>query len=1151
MSLTDKSADKAKILVIGSHSEPSAAADLNQSVGKICLKRVELQPVRSEEASIRPNLHLECHIGLEELGSELNDRSSLTILVEGVLGTGKTTLISPLIDKYCLERYLTILCIHLECKVCERIKTLTDIAEELSLPVLQLKSLLEDGGNDSLIIIDGITELTQRNDWESTVFAKILFGKEFPNAVKLLLTRPSGVVHVLKNVTLHHFFRLEGLLDPNLILLSKPEDDCINRLCQQHPVLLTSCKIPLIAKLLTCEHNRKQCNLTITDICLYAITELIKRRLKQLSYQFDDNLTLFSLPEEIFDDFLKLCKFAFHSLASSHLLISPEQNERFVSGFSLSNSFFLFSNETFGLVEVVYTAGLFLFQFIDPLIHEFLAGYYVQSLPPLDVLDVLNRHASQMLTQSESYWLKFFFGLSWRKSLTFDPIKCMSTTLFEFLIHCTMRSQDNNAIFTLMLCVAETGDDQLWKKFASNLGGSVSLQLTVDDFRKHMWTIANMLSCSEIRDWNMNTSNFNACRELQSFELYSSANLHKAEIHSMGEVISVSPKMNIEAASRRQKEYELFSLSNDKEAAFINHFQCRAIREILQRILKIYTVIKLKGDASNPAYVSFLSCECFKLSLQDNLVFDPYIPYHFLEVTSKKTLKKIEDENRIHMATHGGKAIELVILLKPCIRRVTITIPNTSEEHCIVFTSEELAHTIGEGAISSSISASESTQEMLDIIISETVPDAHSEMVRPALPLPRNLEDNTRSSTVIPLVTTPGVVPQSTIVHGELETRQRQQHPGGGDVGNGSPIFDYPFSSQYNQNLPTASEQPHQTATATAVVSSQQVVHPKSSIKPGAILYTSVPNQFPPDHIHPLPDESHQMRRGGNGQIFSGAIGGMNVVYKKTNYRSKEFAIVTKLKHKNIVQLFAFMYGAENPSHKRRHFCYHIMPHLSGDCARMLTDKKDLTIKELHKKHGDNPRKIGVIRGNLKYLLKEVLQGLRYLHSLRIAHRDIKGSNILLKFHCSCTNPLECGCDTKYQVQICDFDAAVELDESEKIPCISSHSSCMQYTCVPVGTNGFRSPECSMLTVSNSSDAFSPPINTRCDIWSLGILTIRMLIGATGPSTQRDMALLLLYYHQQRYMHEGLHKGGCLVVDRIITDKLLNVSYYSLVVYKP
>jgi hypothetical protein len=1127
------------ILVIGrSNSEP-IATDLNQSVGNICLRSVELQPIGSEEASVKPDLHSERGVSLEDLGSELNDRSSLNILVEGVLGTGKTTLVPFLIDRYCLERYLTILCFHLTSKVCKEIRTLTDVAEELSLPVLQLKSQLEDGGSDSLIIIDGITELTQRNDWESSVFAKILFGKEFPNATKLLLTRPSGVVHVLEHVTLDHFFRLEGLQDPSLMLLSKPENDCINKLCQQHPELVTMCKIPLMAKIILGQLNTKHDNLTITDVCLHTITELIKRRLKQLSYQIDDNLTLFSLPVEIADDFLKLCKFAYHSLASSHLLITPEQKERFISGFSLSNSFFLSSNETFGLIEVVYTAGVSLFQFINPLVHEFLAGYYVQSLPPLDVLDVLNRHASQILSQSSSYWLVFFFGLSWRRSLTFDPIKCMSTTLFEFLIHCITRCLDKNGVFTLMLCVAETKDDQLWKKLASNLGGSISLLLTVDKFQMHMWTIASMLSCSEIREWNINASNFHACRELESFDIYSSASLHKTVVHDMGEMISISPKMTIEAASRRQKEFEQFSESGDKEAAFMNHFQCRVIREILQRRFKNCSVIKLKGDASNPAYVSFLSCACFKTSLQDNLVFDPYVPYHFLEVTSKKTLKKIVDENRIHMATHDGKAIELVILLKPCLRRVTIINPDTSEKDCIVFTSQELAHTI---AMSSSVSASESTQEILDIILNETVPDAYSEMVRPALPLPRSLDDNTRSSTVFPLVTTPGVLPQRPIVHGELEqreTHQRQRHE---NVGSGSPTFDFPYSSQYNQHLPVASEQTQQTATATTVISSQQVVHPKSSIKPGAILYTSKPYQFPSDHIHPLPDESHQVRRGGNGQIFSGTIGGVSVVYKKTNYRSREFAIITKLKHNNIVRLFAFMYGAENPSHKRRHFCYHIMPQLSGDCARMLTDKKDLTIKELHKKHGDNPRKIGVIRGNLKYLLKEVLQGLRYLHSLRIAHRDVKGSNILLKFDCVCTNPLECGCDTKYQVQICDFDAAIELDTNERIPCTSSSSSRMQYVCVPVGTNGFRSPECSMLVVSNSSDTFSPPINTRCDIWSLGILTIRMLIGATGPSSQREMALLLLYYHRQRYMHEGLHKGGYLEVDRIVTDKLLNVS---------
>ena len=137
-------------------------------------------------------------------------------------------------------------------------------------------------------------------------------------------------------------------------------------------------------------------------------------------------------------------------------------------------------------------------------------------------------------------------------------------------------------------------------------------------------------------------------------------------------------------------------------------------------------MIKLKGDASNPAYVSFLSCECFKKKLQDNVLFDPCVPYHFLEVTSKKTLKRIQEKNKVHLATHGGKAMELVILLKPYLRRVTLTIPHTSEKHCIVFMSEELVQkVVGEGAISSSLSSFEYSQSLGAYI---AVPNAPSEM---------------------------------------------------------------------------------------------------------------------------------------------------------------------------------------------------------------------------------------------------------------------------------------------------------------------------------------------------------------------------------------------------------------------------------------
>ena len=67
---------------------------------------------------------------------------------------------------------------------------------------------------------------------------------------------------------------------------------------------------------------------------------------------------------------------------------------------------------------------------------------------------------------------------------------------------------------------------------------------------------------------------------------------------------------------------------------------------------------------------------------------------------------------------------------------------------------------------------------------------------------------------------------------------------------------------------------------------------------------------------------------------------------------------------------------------------------------------------------------------------------------------------------------------------------------------------------VPVGTNGFRSPESSMHTIANTPTVFSPPLTTKTDIYSLGILAMRLMISTDTPYSQRSMAMLLLYYHQ-------------------------------------
>ncbi|XP_039428478.1 serine/threonine-protein kinase PAK 1-like isoform X2 [Corvus cornix cornix] len=107
----------------------------------------------------------------------------------------------------------------------------------------------------------------------------------------------------------------------------------------------------------------------------------------------------------------------------------------------------------------------------------------------------------------------------------------------------------------------------------------------------------------------------------------------------------------------------------------------------------------------------------------------------------------------------------------------------------------------------------------------------------------------------------------------------------------------------------------------------------------------------------------------------------------------------------------------------------------------------------------DIVRQTRMAEGEMAAVSRECLQGLDFLHSNRVIHRDLKSSNILLA--------------TDGSVKLADFGLCAQLSPEQE------QRSSM------VGTAHWMAPE-----VVTSS-----PYGPKVDIWSLGIVTIEMVEG--------------------------------------------------------
>lgn len=107
-------------------------------------------------------------------------------------------------------------------------------------------------------------------------------------------------------------------------------------------------------------------------------------------------------------------------------------------------------------------------------------------------------------------------------------------------------------------------------------------------------------------------------------------------------------------------------------------------------------------------------------------------------------------------------------------------------------------------------------------------------------------------------------------------------------------------------------------------------------------------------------------------------------------------------------------------------------------------------------------------------VVKELADAIAFLHSINIAHRDLKPDNIL----CVNTNSIS-------PVKLCD------LDLGSKIEINHSQNTMTPQLMTPVGSAEYMAPEVVEGFVSDEAG----PYDKRCDLWSLGVVIYILLCG--------------------------------------------------------